>query len=281
VNDFVVDHVLPQMREVIDGYDPDIVWCDVEPGEGAEYWKTAETIAHFYPQAKNRARPKEVAVHDRCSVTNPQRSPYGADFVTIEYDTYRTTIQKKWEMTRGFDPHSFGFNAQTPEGEYLTANEAIDLLSDVVSKNGNLLLNIGPAADGSIPAVMRNSLLEIGTWLATNGEAIYGTTYWWRTSEEGNLRFTVKRNEAFYVIALEWPGEKLIINSPIPIRGGYTVQLLGDGDRQLKWNQRAGKLIISLPPDAQSASRHAWVFRIRQAVAHFPEFARIRPNSVD
>jgi alpha-L-fucosidase len=266
VADYVVNHVLPQMRELIDGYDPDTIWCDFEASRGADYWKTADIAAHYYNQAKNRAQPKEVAINDRCSVTNPERSPYAADYVTIEYDTFRTTYQKKWEMTRGLDPHSFGFNSQTPENQYLTANGAIDLLADVVSKNGNFLLNIGPAGDGSIPSVMRNSLLEIGNWLATNGEAIYGTDYWWRTSEEGNLRFTLKGNEAFYVIALEWPGTQLVIDSPIPIRKDFSVQLLGDGNRQLEWAQQAGSVIINLPPDAESASRHAWVFRIRPPV---------------
>lgn len=261
VVDFVVDHVVPQVRELIDGYDPDIVWCDGEARERAEYWRTAPIIAHYFNQAKNREQPKEVVVNDRCSVTNPTRSGYGADFATIEYDTFSVTVQKKWEMTRGLDPRSFGFNSKTPRDEYLTATEAIHLLVDVVSKNGNLLLNIGPAADGSIPAVMRDALLEIGMWLRTNGEAIYNTTYWWRTSEEGNFRFTVRGSEAFYVIALTWPGERLVINSPIPIRPGYRVELLGDNGRALQWALQGGALVVELPPDAKPASRHAWAFR--------------------
>ncbi len=95
VNDYVVNHVLPQMRELIDGYDPDTIWCDFEASHGAEYWKTAGIVAHYYNQAKNRLQPKEVAVNDRCNVTNPKRSPYVADYVTIEYDTFRTTYHEE------------------------------------------------------------------------------------------------------------------------------------------------------------------------------------------
>jgi alpha-L-fucosidase len=144
----------------------------------------------------------------------------------------------------------------------MTAKQPVDLLVDIVSKNGNFLLNSGPAAVGSIPAIMQQRLREIGGWLARNGEAIFDTTYWWRTPEEGTLRFTVKPNEAFYIIALAWPGERLVVNSPVPIKEGQTVTLLGHQKGPLTWRRQDGRLIVDIPPDARGASDHAWAFKI-------------------
>jgi alpha-L-fucosidase len=263
IGDFVADHVLPQMRELIDGYDPDIFWCDGSWEKTAEYWRTGGEIAHYLNQAMRRDNPKDVVVNDRCRVTDPYGSPTAADFTTPEYSSYSSIVKKKWESSRGLDPFSYGYNRATAEADYLSTNEMIDLLVDITSKNGNLLLNIGPAADGSIPAIMQQRLREMGSWLAINGQAIFDTTYW-RTSEEGNLRFTVKPNQAFYLIALDWPGERLTVASPVPIDDAQTITLLGYQGGPLTWWREADKLIISIPPDARSASEHAWSFKISQ-----------------
>ena len=184
-----------------------------------------------------RESPKDVVVNNRCRVTDPDQSPVAADFTTPEYATYSSTVTKKWESNRGLDPFSYGYNQATADSEYMSAKQIVDTLADVVSKNGNLLLNIGPAADGSIPPIMQQRLREIGGWLATNGEAIFDTTYWWRTPEEGSLRFTVKPGEAFFIIALAWPGDQLIVNSPVPIKSGQIVTLLGYQGAPLAWRR--------------------------------------------
>jgi alpha-L-fucosidase len=262
IGDYVRDQVKTQLRELIDNYDPDILWCDGEGGFGATYWQTGEAVARYYNRAQYRQLSKEVVVNDRCAIAPPFRSRHGADFQTMEYATHQAAIPQKWEMTRGLDPHSFGFNSATPVEAYLSTDEAIDTLIDTVSKNGNFLLNIGPAGDGSIPPVMRDRLLGIGDWLEKNGEAIYGTNYWWRTSEEGNLRFTVGPNGGFYIMALEWPGDRLVVKSPVPIRRSQRIELLRSGTGPLAWRHEGGNLIVELPSGARDAGRFAWVFRI-------------------
>lgn len=261
IEDYVRDQVHTQLRELID-YDPDILWCDGEGGLGVDHWRTGEAIARYYNRAQDRQSPKEVVVNDRCATAALIRSRHGADFQTMEYETHQAIIPQKWEMTRGLDPSSFGFNSATPDEAYLSTDDAVDTLIDTVSKNGNFLLNIGPAGDGSIPPVMRDRLLGIGDWLNKNGEAIYETTYWWRTPEEGNLRFTLKPNGAFYIIALEWPGERLVVRSPVPIRRSQRIELLGSDAGPLAWRLESGNLIVDLPSSARNTGRFAWVFRI-------------------
>ena len=80
--------------------------------------------------------------------------------------------EAKWEACRGIG-HSFGFNRNAPDDDLLSVDALVHLLVDIVSKNGNLLLNVGPAADGRIPHAQAERLLGLGWWLKVNGEAIY------------------------------------------------------------------------------------------------------------
>jgi alpha-L-fucosidase len=248
--DFVHDYQAPQLREIVHQYDPDVIWCDIGGVNDSR-----SVLAEYFNRAKNRQHPKDVTVDDRCGIPTH-------DFTTPEYTTYPDTVVKKWEASRGLDPRSYGYNQATPDSMYMTADEVVDTLVDVTSKNGNFLLDIGPKADGSIPEIMRTQLLETGEWLKVNGEAVYGTTYWARMAAQGPLRFTVRQNEAFYVTSLEEPGDQLVVDAPVPIRDGDRVTMLGYSG-SLQWTQRDdGKLVIDVPAAARAAGKWAWTFKI-------------------
>jgi alpha-L-fucosidase len=250
--DFVHDYQAPQMNEIVHQYDPDVIWCDIG---GANDSRTV--MADYFNRAKNRPHPKDVTVDDRCGIPTH-------DYTTPEYTTYPDTVVKKWEASRGLDPRSYGYNKATPDSMYMTADEVVDTLADTNSKNGNFLLDIGPRADGSIPEIMQTRLRETGAWLRTNGESIYGTTYWSRMAQQGNLRFSVKPNEAFYITALDRPGNQITVDAPIPIRPGDKVTMLGYQGPDLKWTQQNGKLTIDIPEQAKNAGQYAWVLKIAQ-----------------
>jgi alpha-L-fucosidase len=247
--DFVHDYQAPQMHEIINQYDPDVIWCDIG---GAN--DSPNVMADYYNRAKNRPNPKDVVVDDRCGTSTH-------DFTTPEYTTYPDTVVQKWEASRGLDPRSYGYNQATPDSMYMTADQVVDTLVDITSKNGNFLLDIGPRADGSIPSIMETRLRETGTWLKINGESVYGTTFWSRMAAQGALRFSVKPNDAFYVTSLERPGDQVVVDAPVPVRPGDHVTMLGyRGD--LKWTQANGKLTIQVPEAAKAAGQYAWVFKI-------------------
>jgi len=138
----------------------------------------------------------------------------------------------------------------------MSPNRLVDYLVDVVSKNGNLLINIGPRADGTIPEAQTECLRQTGEWLRINGEAIYGTTYW-DTHIDGDVRFTRKGN-TLYAIALEWPEEALKLTS-LAGKAVSGVELLGSSE-PLKWKQSSEGLVIQLP--ASKPCRYAYAFKI-------------------
>ncbi|MBD0737971.1 alpha-L-fucosidase [Streptomyces sp. CBMA29] len=247
--DFVKDYQAPQMRELIHGYDPDVIWCDIGGDNDSEH-----VLAEYFNNAKNRGRPKDVTVNDRSGI-----APH--DFTTPEYTTYNSTVVAKWEASRGLDPHSYGYNSATPDDRYMTAEEVVRSLVDIVSKNGNFLLDIGPKADGTIPAIMERRLRETGAWLKVNGESVYGTTYWAPMAQLGDLRFSVKQGKAFYVSSLVEPGSTLAVSAPVPIRKGDRVTMLGH-DRPLDWEFDGGTLTVRVPAAARAKGRYAWVFKI-------------------
>ncbi len=259
---YIDDHVLPQMREIVDRYHPQVLWCDGEWEKPSEYWHDAAAIAHYYNTARERG--EGVALNDRCRVNggNDENHNTVFDFSTPEYTTFSQTRAKKWEASRGMG-FSYGYNAAEQPKNYKTSAELIAFLVDMVSKNGNFLLDIGPKADGTIPAIMQQRLRDMGAWLRVNGEAIYGSHYWWRASDDGNLRFTVQQNRAFYLIDLMRPQARVEVHQPIPIAAGDRITLLGYNGSALRWHRYGEDIIIDIPPGAGTSGRYAWTFKVQ------------------
>lgn len=266
VSDYVGQYMLPQMQELIDQYDPDILWCDGQWEKPASYWRTAGVLADYYNEAKNRPDPKEVAVANRCKIESGNLDSTELDFQTPEYTVKPDIDAAKWESSRGI-AHSYGYNQNEPIEDYLTSDQLVESLVDIVSKNGNLLLNIGPKGDGTIPELQAQRLRDIGAWLKINGEAIYGTTYFNRAEEPASsvpIRYTAK-DEALYATALSWPGQTLTLGSDLPFGHGTKVTLLGSDGTPLPWERAAdGRVQVKLPAAGEGAtsSSHAFVFKI-------------------
>ncbi len=252
IDDYASGQVRPQLRELIDRYHPSVLWCDIGGAEG--YFRSNDTIAHYFNQAE-ATNPDGVVVDDRCGDGTTHR-----DYTTSEYAT--TYPRPPFEATRGMGT-SFGYNAQESDGSYLSADQLIATLVSTVAHGGNLLLNVGPRADGTIPEPMADRLRAIGDWLAINGEAIYATSTW-RQPEAGDLRFTVGRAGYLYVTALTWPGRELTIDAPVTLGSRARVVLLGSDERPLPVRRDGSKLVVTLPgPDRDAATRSRGAYTLR------------------
>ncbi|MEV0589039.1 alpha-L-fucosidase [Nonomuraea sp. NPDC050310] len=215
VADYVKDFQLPQMKELVDKYDPDLIWCDIGGVNDSNTF-----MAYYFNKAAERG--KEVTVNNRCGNK-------AHDFTTPEYAVEPDIKKSKWEASRGLG-HSYGYNAQEGLDETLTPDQLVDSFVDIVSKNGNLLLNVGPKADGTIPEIQATRVRALGAWLQAHGEAVYGSRHWTQAEDKGAtvpVRFTTQPR-AFYITALDWPGEKLTVTAPVPVRDGDVITMLGD-----------------------------------------------------
>lgn len=186
-----------------------------------------------------------------------------SDFTTPEYAKYDKITEKKWESCRGLG-FSFGYNRVEGPKEVIASDKLIALLVDIVSKNGNLLLNVGPRSDGSISEIQLDRLHALGRWLNVNGEGIFGTRPWVRASaksaEGADIRFTKKGN-ALYVFLLDRPrGGVVSIPSLEPGRGA-TISALGE-PTQFEWSRADGNLVIRT---GQLPGEYAWGLKITPA----------------
>ena len=255
-----VDYMNNSIKELVDLDHPSILWGDVLEGpikdwQGkplpADYWNSKEVLAYFYNHSED---PAEVVANDRWGLDTDGKML--GDFATPERTGVSGIIEKKWEECDSLDPTSWGYNRRTKDGEYMTPNGVVHYLVDVVSKNGNLLINIGPRADGTIPEVMQSCLRRVGEWLRVNGEAIYGSRAW-DTYKDGDVRFTRKGN-TLYAIALEWPEEEFRLTS-LAGKEVLKVEMLGLND-PITWKQDGKGLAIQ--PPAKRPCRYAYTFKI-------------------
>ena len=160
----------PQFRDVVTRYQPSIIFSDGEWDMASKDWKSESLLAWLFNESPCK---DEVVVNDRWG--NDCRHKHGG-YWTTEYAAGLQDGSHPWEESRGM-AYSYGLNRAERVDDYKTGREFVLTLIDLVSRGGNLLLDIGPAADGTIPPLMEQRLLEIGDWLKVNGEAIYGTRF--------------------------------------------------------------------------------------------------------
>ena len=281
-----MDDWLARSTEIVDKYHPDFLYFDWWIGQPAFQPYLKRMAVYYYNEA---ARRKQGVV-----LTYKMNDfPENAAVLDVERGKLDAIRLLPWQTDTSVSVHSWGY---VKNDEYRTAKSLIDELVDVVSKNGNLLLNVGPKSDGTIPEEAREILLQMGGWLKTNGEAIYGSRPWLVYGEgptkvttsalnsdvqeytAEDIRYTTNHG-ALYAIALGWPqngerhptNENQSVGTPeLRLQSLYrgnpylkgpvcSVRLLGS-DRDLKWTTEEDGLHIKLPASAPDEA--AFTFRI-------------------
>jgi alpha-L-fucosidase len=167
---FVDEHLFPQFKDLVTKYKPSVIFSDGEWDITDTAWKSPELLAWLFNESPVA---NEVVVDDRWG-SNTREKNHGATYSTSEYGS-GMDASVIWEENQGIG-NSYGYNRMETIDDYKTSRHLILMLADIVSRGGNLLLDIGPTADGRIPVIMQQRLTDIGKWLQTNGDAIYGTT---------------------------------------------------------------------------------------------------------
>jgi len=249
LTDYIDGKVVPEMNKLAE-MGTEIMWCDIGGPN-----KTAEFAAKWYNAAAEQNR--QVSMNARCGLPG--------DFDTPEYARYPSVQRRKWESNLGMDPYSYGWNAATPLASYMSATEVVTSLIDIVSKNGNFLLDVGPMANGTILDLQQRTLREAGIWIKSHAEAIFDTTYWFIAPQEGEYIHFTKTSDAFYIHFLKKPSKEVTLTSPIPWVPGDKVTVVGGkaaGTVVPSSKDRNGRVQLTISDEVASADQYAWVFKI-------------------
>lgn len=238
-------YVHAQYRELISRYRPAVLWNDIDyPKSG----HPLEIMADYYNTVP------DGVIDDRFGVKH-------SDFKSPEYQTLSKISPTKWEECRGLG-RSFGYNRAEGEDETIAPDKLIYLLVDIVSKNGNLLLDVGPEADGTIPPVQMSRLEALGTWLKQNGDAIYASHPWTRAEGESvegvPVRFTQSDSSLYAILLGEPKTGSITIKNLAPVANS-NLYMLGQSQR-LRWTQHGSDVEISLP--ARLPGRYGYVLKM-------------------
>ncbi len=262
---YVSDHMIPQMKDLVTSYSPDVLWTDGEWDHPSEKWRSTEFLSWLYNESPVR---ENVVINDRWG--KETRAKHGGYFTT-EYDLVHSdnskdmAFSRPWEECRGIGS-SFGLSRNEMLDDYSTSEQLIHILIEKVARGGNLLLNIGPDSDGTIPVIMQQRLRDMGNWLRVNGDAIYSTRKWAKSpaiTPQSKLFFTAKGKD-LYAVVTQWSDAPFTLDN---IDKALKVSLLGYSGA-VKSTLKNGKLTIT-PPTLSPATNpcsYAWVYKIEGAL---------------
>jgi alpha-L-fucosidase len=286
---YAAEHMFPQFKDVVTHAKPSIIFSDGEWEMTSAEWRTPELLAWLFNESPVR---DEVVINDRWG---KETRHHQGGYFTTEYTPGMQQSDHPWEENRGMG-YSYGYNRMESLADYRTDRELLMMLIDIVSRGGNLLLDIGPTADGRIPAIMEERLLQIGDWLRPNGEAIYSTrarkvTRQWSQGKVPQLAekdfmsdypidhlvdspapgfarveaFFTASDSAVYAILPHRPLKDVVLDD-IATPSGVSVTLL-EGGQPLEAARQGSQLRIRIP-DSLAASlpaRQAYVLKIAGA----------------
>ncbi len=285
-NRYAYEHALPQLHDLITRYQPWVLWADGDWDASPDMWRSQAFLAWLYNQSSVR---EYVVTNDRWG--SGTRLQHGG-FYTPEYQP-ELDFEHPWEESRGMG-HSYGYNRAENATDYSSAQALVLHLIDRVARGGNLLLNIGPDAYGKIPPVMQERLIELGKWLAVNGEAIYDTRRWripyqWSAGSlnykhdpsKGDFilkqtlnpdpGYAVKevfytynpKTNSLYILLPRYPSDGRVLLRDVQLPYGADVALLGSKSRP-RVELSGNNTVLSLPfydPNAFSAP-YAFVVKV-------------------
>ncbi|XP_048849363.1 tissue alpha-L-fucosidase-like [Brienomyrus brachyistius] len=255
--EYVFRKVMPELHGLVYSYKPDLIWSDGDWEAPDTYWNSTSFLAWLYNDSPVR---DTVVTNDRwgagCSCK------HGGYYNCEDKYTPGQLPKHKWEKCTSIDTYSWGYRRNMMVYQLLDLPTIIDDLARTVALGGNYLLNVGPTADGTIPAVFEERLRAVGQWLQVNGEAIYASQPWRVQAENTTVPiwFTSK-GKSVYAIFLEWPSQySLKIITP-KTSSLSNVTLLGY-PQPLKWSALDPAGLIVTLPTMNVGVAHGWTLRL-------------------
>ncbi|GAB6020414.1 hypothetical protein CHUAL_003113 [Chamberlinius hualienensis] len=252
---------IPELYELVNNYKPDIIWSDGDWEVIDLYWGSTDFLAWLYNESPVK---DTVVTNDRWGIGVHCRH---GDFYTCT-DEYNPGVLQphKWENCLKVDTVSWGYRRNAQLSDFLDTKDILYSLASTISCGGNLLLNVGPSAEGRIIPIFEERLRQIGQWLSINGEAVYDSNPWSYQNDTVTPGIWYTMNEqsgSVYAFVFDWP-ESFSLSLGAPSTSVNTiVNFLGIPDVNLDWTPTGPQgLTITLPQLAPSTPlQWAWVLK--------------------
>lgn len=258
-------------KELIDKFEPDLLYYDWTLDQ-TPY--TAQALSYYYNRAET-TNPEGVVVNYKYNL------PEGSAVYDIERGQASEILPMAWQTCSSVSNSSWSY---VQGDSYKSPVSLISLLIDVVSKNGNLLLNVGPDKYGEMPEEAVNILTEIGAWLDVNGEGIFSTRPWYTFGEgptqvegggfsetniftEKDIRFTTSKDKkSLYVIGMKWPESgqvqvETLNSSDFSLSELDRISLLGSAE-DITYSQNADGLTLQLPAESPNGRENPYIVKL-------------------
>ncbi|KAK8792865.1 hypothetical protein WA158_005029 [Blastocystis sp. Blastoise] len=224
-NTFIETHLMPQMKELINTYKPEVIWVDGDWETNCTYWQAEQFLAWLYNESPVK---DTIVTNDRWGVGTAQTH---GDFYSGP-DRYEPghLLPHKWEDAMTIQKDSWGYarNEDYLNNGYYSLHELLHTLVSTVAFGGNMLLNVGPTADGRIMPLMQERLIQLGDWMKVNGEAIYKTVPWRLQNQTSLVYYTQRKDlDAVYAILTEWPEDNTVNLKNVTLTQHSSVYLMG------------------------------------------------------
>lgn len=261
--DFVRTKTMPELYEMVNRYQPEVIWSDGDWTTTDAYWNATEFLAWLYNESPVKDK---VCVNDRWG--SNIRCKHGGFFNCNDKFNPGTLQKKKWENCMELDRYSWGYRRNARLADYFSMHELLSEVAETVSCGGNILINIGPTHDGRIIPIYEERLRQLGQWLKVNGDAIYSSKPWshqndtitkniWYTSQISGDDVTV------YAILLFWPDDNTVtLGAPVP-SSTTVISMLGYSGN-FDWKPYSGGIQVTIPPISiiKLPCNDAWVLKL-------------------
>ena len=271
-SNFTTQHFVPntmsELKDLVNRYEPELIWSDGDWDGPDSYWNAP---GNFLAWLVNDSPVKDTVVfNDRWG--KGDTCVHGS-FWTCSDRFHPSSLQgRKWENAMTLDYHSWGYRRNARISDYMPFSELVNQLSTTIAFGGNLLINVGPAADGSIPPIMEERLLSLGAWLSVNGEGVYNTTPWRAQNQSSvNIYYVAStKTPSIYAHLMTWPkNNSVYLNDPVA-GNTMTAQLIAANGNDLtvtiQGTSGTAGVQLQLPtyfPDlCGTGSDVAWVIRL-------------------
>jgi len=259
---FVEGKIYPELLELVNTYQPEVLWSDGEWEAPDTYWRSKEFLAWLYNESPVK---DTIVVNDRWG--HETLCKHGGFYTCTDRYNPGVLQKHKWENAMTIDRYSWGNRRNINIEDILSMEELVGTLASTISCGGNLLMNVGPTSQGTIEPIFQLRLKEMGDWLAVNGEGVYGSRPWTVQNDtlNGQVWYTQKVDPKVgtlvYAFLLQWPADNKVVLGSTEACKDTTATMLGY-NRPLDWKRHeGGGLELDLPEESRLASQWAWVIR--------------------